>query len=257
MALLALASCAPPAAAAERFESSSPSSTVGSAPAPTVVLITDPAGLPGGAARADLDMVLVPNPDEHTGGEPRIVVTWNQAVEHEWIDAQIVADIRLVLRPVADAEAPEPAPDSDSQPQAVEYLVDGAVRIDAAASTCSPKGARQSCAVRSVVDAVLVGTASVEGETLRVNVDWQRFGAEEAPGLPSVTFGRWNLGATRGSAPFAQENTFAVARALELSGLVGSTLVLRAANGAEHDLESRLGVGVGRGTLVVEGFDLG
>ena len=254
--MLLLGACAPPVSAAERFDRSEPDGTVQSVPTRSAVrIITDPSELPSGAARTDLDIVMVPDPQQHLGedDEPRLVMRWRQVAGDDWFDAEMHADVELRLVRVAPEDGT--VPDGEVEPGApVEFAIDGRVRFDLAATTCEATGARQVCRTTSVVDAAIGGSAVLEGDNLRIEADWGRFGFEASPGVPAATFGRWGTDAPHGSDPFAETTSMALAYGLEMSGLVGGAVTLEAKNGTELNLAASLGVGNGEGRLVLEGF---
>ncbi|MCP3934812.1 MAG: hypothetical protein GY708_05500 [Actinomycetia bacterium] len=179
---------------------------------------------------------------------------WTQKIETEWFSIDTVADVLLNLEPVAFNSGDGAVGDDGAVATATSYLIDGVVRLDVDNIECEALGARQTCDLLAVVDASVVGLANLEGDVLRIEVDWGRFGMQSSPGVPELVVGRWRTGDERGDPAFATSTSDSIAIGLEFAGLIGGAVFIEAHNGASVKLQASLGVGSGGGTLELSGL---
>ena len=81
-----------------------------------------------------------------------------------------------------------------------------------------------------------------------------RFGFSAAPAPPELIVGRWSIDAGPTTPAFAVSTSTALADALEAAGLIGSTLIMDARDGATVQLEAELELGSGRGSVELQGL---
>jgi len=237
-----VAACVAPAGAEDELSNDD----VGEVPTSTSAVESGPA------------VVLVSGPVRYvdTDGSYLIRVVWTQQIRHPDVDIEVDASVELMISPLRGgalaSKLLEVKPDSDAPGEPGEdltyYSVSGDVRYDVSDVACHARGVGQVCALVSVTDAAVQGSATLEESELTLLVSWQSFGQERLEGRPGIRVARW-ADSESDTSSLASIELQELSDALEAAGLIGRSFDIDVSNFSPRRFRGSSSFGSGQGLL--------